>query len=214
MECGSQALSVLRVGVTRAREELEALAREPVVAVTGQGTTGGAPDGDEARIVVGTEAVLHRFSDVGLVAFADFDQELLAPRYRAAEEALALLVLASRALGGRERGGRLLVQTRLPDHEVVRAALQADPSLVSHAEAERRRMLRFPPFVTIASVADQAASDYVTRLGNPIGVDVLGPEDGRWLLRAEDRSTLLDQLAALQRPPGRLRLHVDPARIR
>ena len=128
--------------------------------------------------------------------------------------ALALLVLASRALGGRGRGGRLLVQTRLPDHEVVRAALQADPSLVAHAEAERRRLLRFPPFATIASVADQAAPEYVERLGQPIGVDVLGPEDGRWLLRAEDRRVLLDQLASVQRPPGRLRLHVDPARIR
>ena len=210
MECGSQALSALRVGVTRAREELEALAREPVVAVTGQGTTGV----EEARIVIGTEAVLHRFGDVGLVAFADFDQELLAPRYRAAEEALALLVLASRALGGRERGGRLLVQTRLPDHEVIRAALQADPSIVAHAEAERRRLLRFPPFAAIASIADQAAPEYVARLGQPIGVEVLGPEDGRWLLRAEDRRTLLDELAAVQRPPGRLRLHVDPARIR
>jgi primosomal protein N' (replication factor Y) len=158
--------------------------------------------------------VLHRFRDVGLVAFADFDQELLAPRYRAAEEALALLVLASRALGGRDRGGRLLVQTRLPDHEVVRAALQADPSLVAHAEADRRRLLRFPPFATIASVADQAAPEYVERLGSPIGVEVLGPEEGRWLLRAQDRVVLLDQLAAVQRPPGRLRLHVDPARIR
>ena len=33
------------------------------------------------------------------VAFLDFDQELLAPRYRAAEQALALLARAARLVG-------------------------------------------------------------------------------------------------------------------
>ena len=37
LECGSTALSALKLGVTRAREELEALAREPVAAVDGGG---------------------------------------------------------------------------------------------------------------------------------------------------------------------------------
>ena len=52
-----------------------------------------------ADVYVGTEAALHRLESADVVAFLDFDQELLAPRYRAAEEALALLVLASRLLG-------------------------------------------------------------------------------------------------------------------
>ena len=73
-----------------------------------------------------------------MVAFLDLDQELLAPRYRAAEEALALLVRAARLVGGRAGGGRLLLQTRLPDHEVVQAALLADPARVAAAEADRR----------------------------------------------------------------------------
>lgn len=213
LECGSTALAALRLGVTRAREELEALALEPVAAVTA--ATGGVGDTlPSERVVIGTEAVLHRFTDVGLVAFADFDQELLAPRYRVAEEALALLVLASRALGGREHGGRLLLQTRLPDHEVVQAALRADPGVVAEVETERRRMLGFPPFATIASVAGEAAPEYIERVGDPLGVDVLGPDDGRWLLRARDRVALLDHLATVHRPPGRLRLQVDPTRIR
>ena len=52
------------------------------------------------------------------------------------------------------------------------------------------------------------------RVGTPLGVSVHGPDDGRWVLRSEDRATLLDHLAAVERPPGRLRLHVDPVRIR
>ena len=89
--------------MTRAREELEALAGRPVGEVTA--ATGRLPDAD---VLVGTEAVLHRLSPAdgfGAVAFVDFDQELLAPRVRAGEEALALLAHASRLVGGRPGPG-------------------------------------------------------------------------------------------------------------
>ena len=63
-----------------------------------------------------------------VVAFLDIDIELLAPRYRAAEQAMALLVRGGPARrAARTGGGRLLVQTFLPRHEVVQAALLADP---------------------------------------------------------------------------------------
>ncbi|MEI2697962.1 MAG: hypothetical protein V9E94_06330 [Microthrixaceae bacterium] len=88
VECGSTALALLRVGVTRAREELEALALEPVAMTTASSTE--RPFAD-ARIVIGTSAALHRCDSADVVAFLDLDQELLAPRYRAAEEALGLL---------------------------------------------------------------------------------------------------------------------------
>ena len=217
IECGSSALANLRVGVTRAREELEALAMEPVAALTGSDPrASGAPDSDAAagaRIVIGTAAALHRIDDPGLVVFLDLDQELLAPRYRAAEECLALLVLASRQLGGRSRGGRLMVQTRRPEHEVVQAALRGDPRLVSVVEASRRRLVRFPPAATIAVVGGEAAAAYVEAVGSPAGVEVLGPDDDRWLLRSAEPATLLDHLAGVTRPPGRLRLRVDPSRL-
>ncbi len=209
-ECGSTALAVLRVGVTRAREELEALALEPVALTTASST--GHPFAD-ARIVIGTSAVLHRCERADLVAFLDLDQELLAPRYRAAEEALGLVVLANRVLGGRARGGRLIMQTRNPEHEVVQAAVRADPGLVSAVDAGRRRLLRFPPAATVVAVGREAAPAYIERLGRPLGVTVQGPDDGRWVLRAEDRSLLLDHLAAIERPPGHLRLQVDPPRL-
>ena len=220
-ECGSTALAGLRLGVTRAREELEALVREPVAAVTGSGSTRSVPCGDggaellgTTRILIGTEAVLHRAGTADLVAFLDFDQELLAPRYRSAEEALALLVLASRLVGGRSRGGRVMVQTRAPEHDVVQAALRADPGVVSVVEAARRRMLRFPPAGAVVVVGRSAAAEYVERVGSPPGVSVQGPDDGRWVLRCDDHRSLLDHLATIERPPGQLSLQVDPVRIR
>ena len=216
LRCGSSALAVLRPGVSGAREELEALVREPVTAITGGVRPGPGSDPlvEEARVLIGTEAVLHRVPGADLVVFLDLDQELLAPRYRAAEEALALLAAASRLVGGRSRGGRVLVQTRRPDHEVIRAAVHADPGLLAAVEAERRRLLGFPPAATVAVVGGEAAGELVSRLGRPEGVEVMGPENGRWLLRAEEREVLLDALAAAERPSGRLRLWVDPVRLR
>jgi primosomal protein N' (replication factor Y) len=224
LACGGTAFKNLRAGVTRVREELEALAREPVVEVTKAGGGPSAVRGAEgaavgdARIYVGTEAALHQIDSADVVAFLDFDQELLAPRYRAAEEALALLVRAARLVGGRRGGGRILIQTRLPHHEVVQAALLGDPARVTAAEAERRALLRFPPAAAMATVSGPSAPAFIERLeatiaAGPGGVEVLGPSEDQWLVRAAAHNALLDALADTERPSGRLRIVVDPLRL-
>ena len=152
-------MKLLRVGVTRAAEELAALARHRVVEVTGDrsGARCPTPGSTSAPRPCST-----RSTAADVVAFLDFDQELLAPRYRAAEEALALLARAVPLLGGRRRDGRLLLQTRLPDHEVVQAALHADPTGSAAAELERRRILGYPPATAMAAVSG-AVADAVRR---------------------------------------------------
>jgi primosomal protein N' (replication factor Y) len=208
LACGATHLRNLRVGVSRAREELEALAGEPVGELTA--TTG---TGLDARVVIGTEAVLHQAGgSAGVVAFLDIDQELLAPRYRAAEQALARLALGARLLGPRQQGGRLLVQTRDPKHPVLAAVLHADPSGFSEGELAARTALGFPPASALAAISGAAAEAYVQGLDRTT-VEVLGPADDRWLVRAPDHRTLCDALAAAPRPPGRLRLDVDPLRV-
>jgi len=202
--CGAARLRSLRVGVTRAREELEALAGRPVAEVTGE--SGELPD---SPVLVGTEALLHRLRAADAVVFVDFDQELLAPRFRAAEQAMALLARAARLVGGREGGGRVVVQTRSPGSEVLRAAVHADPGRLAVVERERRAALRLPPATALAVVSGDAAA-FVAAL--PGGVEVLGPADGRWLVRAGDHRTLCDALAAVPRAGARLRVEVDPAR--
>ena len=184
--------------MSRAREELEALAGRPVGEVTA--ASAAIPDAD---VLVGTEAVLRRLSPAdrfGAVAFVDFDQELLAPRVRAGEEALGLLAHASRLVGGRR--GRVLVQTRIPDHPAIRAAVRADPGLLASDEWEVRRSLRLPPVTAVALVSGPGAPAYVAGL-RAVGADVLGPDGDRWLVKAEDAATLADRLAAVPRPPAR-----------
>jgi primosomal protein N' (replication factor Y) (superfamily II helicase) len=209
-ECGSVALRNVRAGVTRAREELEALVGEPVAEVTGASADGDVP---ATRVVIGTEALLHRLDHAHAVVFLDIDQELLAPRYRAGEQALALLARAARLLGPRSAGGRIVVQTRTARHDVLQAVLNADPGRFATAELACRRELGMPPTTALAEVSGAAADEFVEGLGRPLGVEILGPSDGRYLLRADDQRTLCDALAATPRPGGRLRISVDPPRV-
>jgi primosomal protein N' (replication factor Y) len=203
--CGATAFANLRPGVTRLREELEAAAARAVVQVTG--ATDELPAAD---VYVGTEALLHRVAAVDTVVFLDFDRELLAPRYRAAEQAMALLALAARRVGPRASGGRILVQTYLPEHEVIRAAVLADPGRVAEAEAERRALLGLPPFGALAEVSGTGSAEFLASLD---GVEVGGGPD-RHLVRAPSWDVLGPALRRGTRVAGsRLRVAVDPPRV-
>jgi len=203
--CGSTGFKQLRPGVTRIREDLESLALRPVGEVTSDSDA--LPDAD---VLVGTEAVLHRVGKADAIVFLDFDQELLAPRNRAAEDALVLLARASRLVGGRRSNGIVMTQTRQPDHETLGAALHADPSRLDAVESVRRQELRWPPYRVLAAISGPAAEQYVDGLRGAI--DVLGPSNGVWLVSARDHDELSEVLARANRPAGRLRVEVDPPR--
>lgn len=221
LHCHATRLKGLRPGVSRVRDDLAALLpRVEVVEV--DASTDQLSGG---QVFIGTEAVLHRLPPgppVLLAAFLDFDQELLAPRYRAAEQALGLLVRAARRVGPRAGGGRLLIQTRLPDHEVLEAARRADPTIVAAAERPRREELGYPPFGALAEVRGDAAAvtTLIEGLRGLEDIDVFGPRSAatglQALLRSPDVELLcdaLDQTAPAARAEGRLRIAVDPLRV-
>lgn len=213
LHCGGSSFKALRIGVSRAREELEALIGEPVGEVTSARGVEDDASTVDARVLLGTEALLHRAGRSDAVAFLDFDQELLAPRYRAGEEALALLARAARLVRRRGGGlGRVLVQTRVPGHPVLEAGRRRDPGVLVEAERTVRAAARLPPSVALALVSGAAADEFVAALPPAAGLEVAGPRDGTWLLRAPDHQVLCASLAATPRPPGRLRIEVDPLR--
>lgn len=204
------------------REELEALLGTAVGEVSGA-----APSGidqgpvPETPVVIGTQAVLHRVRRAAAVVFLELDQHLLAPRFTAAEDALALLVRAGRMVGGRgqEGSGVVMVQTRIPDHAVIAAAVHGDPGPLSLGELELRRQLALPPFSALALVSGPASEEYCTRLvgtgrgagsAPPGTLSAVPTGSERWLVRASSHEELCDRLAATPRPQGRLRVAVDP----
>jgi primosomal protein N' (replication factor Y) len=202
--CGSGAMAVVKPGVTRLREELEAAANRPVVAVTGE-----SDDLPGADVYVGTEAVLHRVRNIDVVVFLDFDAELLAPRYRATEEALVLLVRAARLVGSRARGGRVLVQTFVPDHPLLGAVQLADPGRVVADEMARRELLGLPPYRALGVVEGADALEFAEATGLEFASTTKGA-----LVRADTWLQLGTALASTPRPKGsRLRVAVDPPRV-
>ncbi|MBA2608295.1 MAG: hypothetical protein H0U92_05125 [Actinobacteria bacterium] len=206
--CGGTKLKLLRVGTARAAEELSALIGAPVAEVTG--ASAAVPD---TKAIVGTEALLHRVGRADLVVFVDLDSELSAPRYQANEEALALLARASRVVRGRFGDGRLLVQTRQPDHPVLLAAAANDPARLTDTDRQMRQDLALPPFAALAQVSGVAAPVFVDGLRGQLGVEVTGPDNHEaFLVRAPNHQTLCDALARVERPIGRLRVSVDPVR--
>ena len=194
--------------MTGVSEELEHIARRPVTEV--DASTELLPDG--ADLYVGTEAIFHRLDNAELVAFLDFDQEILAPRYRAAEEAMSLIVHAARLVGARENGGRILIQTRMPQHPVLQAAINADPGSVARTELEMRKQLRQPPESHWAVISGSSAAEFVERLGQRDGLEVMNANNTRWRVRSNDRELLLETLSSVERPTGRLRIEINPLR--
>ncbi len=207
--CGSMKLRQIRVGVGRVAEEISALVGEPATEVTA--ATGVIPS--DVRILVGTEAVLHKVPSASVVAFIDLDQELLATRFRAAEQAWILLGRAARLLGGDsgERHRRIVVQTRLPNEPLLAAARSGDPTRFLDRELVRRRELRLPPAAALARASGDDAHRFaaaVASIGGPVEVAPLA--DASYLLRAPDHATLLEVLVRARSTGVSCRVSIDP----
>jgi primosomal protein N' (replication factor Y) len=215
LSCGSQKMRAVRIGVSRLRDELEAAAGRFV-----QEVKPSTPSLDpRASVFVGTEAVLHRIDRADAVVFLDIDSELLAPRFRSSEQALDLIAHGARLVAAAAgsgssagaTGGVLVLQTTVPNHEVVAGVASGDLSAHVAAETQRRRRLRLPPFGALAELSGAGTAAMVEHLVSSLLVEVAVADD-RALVRAASWEALSEALAAAPRGKGRVRIAVDPAR--
>jgi Primosomal protein N'' (replication factor Y) - superfamily II helicase len=213
--CLGTKLRASRLGVQRLRDSLAALLPRTEIAWL----DASIDDPGNAPVVVGTEAALHRV-DARFVAFLDLDQELFAHRVRAVQQAAGLVARAARGVGNRSRGGRLLLQTRTPDHDVVAFAVSGNPEPLMTAERERRALLGFPPTGAVAELSGETAAVEQAVLALRRDFRVLGPSEqgtgSSALVFAATPDALADALATAQpigRAAGRLRVAVDPPRV-
>ena len=188
-----------------------------------------AEDGPErdavrrAPVVVGTEAVLHRVPRADAVAFLDFDSELLAPRFRAAEEALALLARPPGSWRGPARGAavtgpRAGCSSRPASPGTPRSWPRCRP-IPACWPPQRPRCgapSGLPPFSALAVVSGPAADAYGAALrGRGARRRCRGARARR--RRAGRCGRPITTRCATcwppcRGPPGRLRVEVDPVR--
>ncbi len=163
----------------------------------------------EADILVGTQMVAkgHHFPRLTLVGVADADGGLHFPDFRAAERTFQVLTQVAGRAGREERPGRVLIQTRCPDHPVLQAVAASGFEGFARAELEARRQAGYPPFRRLALVhvsspdprrAERVAARLVQEAAPraaSLGVEVLGPAPapierlrGRWRFQAMLRS--------------------------
>lgn len=142
----------------------------------------------EADVLLGTQMVAKGldFPDVTLVGVISADTGLHMPDFRAAERSFQLLTQVAGRSGRGDRPGEVVIQTRLPDEAVLRAAAGQDFDAFASTELAERRAAGFPPFgrlivfrwrgVNVAAV-EQAAHEGVIRLRQTCrpGVQLLGP---------------------------------------
>lgn len=212
-ECNGTHLKHLRPGISRLAEDLAVLAKREVIEVSADSAPA---DLTSNGLFIGTEAILYRLERAQAVVFLDFDQELAMPRYRAAEDAYALLALAARLVGPRADGGRIFIQTRRPTDVVVQAAAQGDPGSVASAQRDVRQVFRQPPYSAWAVVSGAGASEFIEDAQARSGADSavqFRRQDDRWRVSAATHEALLDVLNNTDRPAERIRIEIDPLDI-
>ncbi|HZJ48429.1 MAG TPA: hypothetical protein VFD97_05270, partial [Acidimicrobiia bacterium] len=204
--CGGIRFEALGGGVSRIVDDLNRVFR---------GHVGHAGEGH--RITVGTERDLVGVEPVDLVVVIDPDSGILAPNYRADEDALRLLARAVLAAKP-GRGRRAVVQTSLPAHPVFEALRRGDPLTFMEAVLNHRAETGFPPIGELIAIETDAA-DASPHLAQAAGDAILlGPaQEGdrqRWLIQGRDlsrvRLRLRPAVQHLRDGGSRVRVDADP----
>lgn len=204
--CGGTRFESLGTGVPRVVEDLSRTFGSDV---------GSAGRG--CRITVGTERDLAGLAPVDLVVVVDPDVWILAPNYRADEDALRLLVRAVVA-AKHARGRRAIVQTSLVDHPVFNALRSGDPIPFMETVVARRQESGFPPVGELIAL-ETDARDAAGLLEEATGeASLLGPasegERDRWLIQGRDltrvRLRLRNAVGHLRDGGFRVRVDADP----
>jgi len=192
-----------------------------------------------ADILIGTQMIAkgHDFPGVTLVGVLDAEGSLAMPDFRSAERTFQLLSQVFGRAGRGEQPGRVLVQSRNPDHYAVACAVNHDGDRFYTEELAQRSEAGYPPFTHLAAISfsgnaekkvEQRASAMATLLRNlkqqlRLRLEILGATAaplyrlrGRYrrqiLIKAEHRNDLRRLLNAWQKrrpPPSTVREQID-----
>jgi primosomal protein N' (replication factor Y) len=205
VKCGSGKLAVIKAGVSRLREELAAAAGrrvDEVVEISGGETANKDQEIDQTKMLfVGTEAALHRVRDVDTVVFLDIDQEISAPRYRAAEITLSLVVHAARLVARKTSGqsktsdGLVMIQSMLADHALLRGLAVHDLSEFVYEEMARRQLMQLPPYGALAQVSGTGVDQLADILRSNVLLQVSATNKDAVLVKSADWETLANSMS-------------------
>ncbi len=160
--CGGP-LKAIGTGTQRAQEELHSLFPDIEIERMDADTVSAVNTHEkilnhfkEARVQVllGTQMVAKGLDlpGVTLVGVLDADLGLYTDSFRAAETTFNMLTQVVGRAGRGEKSGRAVIQTLVPDHQVVRLAAKQDYDGFYDLEIQLRQLQQLPPFGDLATV--------------------------------------------------------------
>ncbi|MDD4924028.1 MAG: primosomal protein N' [Dehalococcoidales bacterium] len=146
----------------------------------------------KADILIGTQMVAKGLDlpNVTLVGVVIADSGLNLPDFRAGERTFQLISQVAGRAGRGEAGGKVIIQTYMPDHYAIQATINHDYAAFYRQEIDFRKRLKNPPFsklikMTFIHANDAACRNEAERMKKQLsleiesaglfGIDVLGP---------------------------------------
>ncbi|HAS05015.1 MAG TPA: primosomal protein N', partial [Dehalococcoidia bacterium] len=180
----------------------------------------------KADILIGTQMVAKGLDlpNVTLVGVIIADSDLNLPDFRAGERTFQLISQVAGRAGRGEAGGKVIIQTYMPDHYAVQATINHDYAAFYRQEIDYRKQLKNPPFSKLIKMTYIHANDAICRneaermkkqlslevdSAGLFGIDILGPSPAfiqrlrgryRWqiILRGANPGELLSRISIPQ----------------
>jgi len=194
-QCGSPGLFDLGFGTEKIEDELSVLLPEANIARMDLDTASskGAIDSilldfeqGKTDVLIGTQMITKGldFDKIGLVGILDADRLIQFPDFRANERAFQLMLQVGGRAGRRKKQGKVIIQTSLIHHPVLRDVLNNDFNAFAKRELSERKKFAYPPFSRLVDIklmhrdpklVAKAAYFLGHKLKMKLGKRVLGP---------------------------------------
>jgi len=155
-ECGSDDIRFSGSGTQKIEKELKELFKDAKIIRMDADTTSAKQSHekllsefelDNYDILLGTQMVAKGldFDNVTLVGIIDADLSLFCDDYRAAEKTFSLIAQVIGRAGRRDKRGRAVIQTYVPENRVINLAAQQDYKAFFKDEIAVRQAFLYPP---------------------------------------------------------------------
>ena len=125
-------------------------------------------DQGEAHIILGTQLLAkgHHFPNVTLVAILDIDSGLFSIDFHATEKLAQLIVQVSGRAGRADKLGKVLLQTRHPNHALLTTLIRKGYQQFAEQALKERESALLPPFshqalISVETRDEQHAKQFI-----------------------------------------------------
>ena len=162
-ECGSREIKTQGFGTEKIEDELAVLMPDARVARLDLDSTRSKNayerilydfENGDIDILIGTQMITKGldFANVSLVGIMNADNMLNFADFRAYERSFQLMSQVAGRAGRKDKPGKVLIQTSMPDNPVIKTVMNHDYTSMFAAQIEERREFVYPPYCRLAVV--------------------------------------------------------------